>query len=205
MQWEAGDIELFLPKYLSETSIDAIKEALKDFERSRSEPFYTSHLADTDTVYQGDGLRELPIIRLPDTDVKQRNCMVVSNTCDIDPNNSRSMPARLLYAPIQSLDNYRAMVKSHTSKTDQQIESQVVDIQRQQITSLFYLPPYGDHLPPSVVHLDWIHNISNVAVDRQRLSGRRIFTLSNFGAYLFVLKLSIHFSRIQDQVDRGAP
>jgi hypothetical protein len=30
-----------------------------------------------------------------------------------------------------------------------------------------------------------------------------LFTLSNFGFYLYLLKLSIHFTRIQEKIDRS--
>jgi len=55
----------------------------------------------------------------------------------------------------------------------------------------------------SIVFLDRINNISNKVIKSEELQTRRIFTLSDYGFYLFLLKISIHFSRIQEKVDRN--
>lgn len=67
----------------------------------------------------------------------------------------------------------------------------------------FHLPEYPRVMPESIIYLDRIVNITNTEIDRFSLPDRRVFTLSDFGAWFLALKLSIHFSRIQDQVARG--
>ena len=42
----------------------------------------------------------------------------------------------------------------------------------------------------------------NTLIERDKINYNRIFTLSDYGAYLFLLKLSIHFTRVQDKVER---
>lgn len=36
----------------------------------------------------------------------------------------------------------------------------------------------------------------------KNMCGNKLFTLSNFGLYLFLFKLSVHFTRIQERIDR---
>jgi hypothetical protein len=40
-------------------------------------------------------------------------------------------------------------------------------------------------------------------ISRESLKQQRIFSLSNYGFYLFLFKLSIHFTRFGEAVDRG--
>ena len=54
----------------------------------------------------------------------------------------------------------------------------------------------------SIVFLDRVNNIPSKFIVRTTVPQKRIFTLSDYGAYLFLLKLSIHFTRIKDNVER---
>jgi hypothetical protein len=64
------------------------------------------------------------------------------------------------------------------------------------------LPKIEGKLDDSIVFFDRVCNFPNKLIVRQNLKSRRLFTLSDYGAYLFLFKLSIHFTRIQDKVDR---
>ena len=54
----------------------------------------------------------------------------------------------------------------------------------------------------SIVFFDRVCNFPNNKIPRENLKEQRLFTLSDYGSYLFLLKLSIHFTRIQDKVER---
>jgi hypothetical protein len=54
------------------------------------------------------------------------------------------------------------------------------------------------------VFFDRLLHVSQKYVDRKTVQTRRLFSLSDYGFYLFVFKLSIHLSRIREGVDRGA-
>jgi len=196
------DISLFLPKYLSATSERELFSSIRDFPENIDSRLYSNYLKTEENIFQGDGISDLLVINLPNTDVKPAPCMVLSNTCDIDPKNMRLFPSQIVYAPIFNLDKYKLHLKSNSSKSEQQINDHIQSIRKQEITQIFYLPSISDQLDESIVFFDRICNCSNSYIDRAELPKQRIFTLSDYGAYLFLLKLSIHFTRIQDSVER---
>lgn len=196
------DIRLFLPKYLSADSERDLFAGIKDFPENIDSRLYSSYLANDENIFQGDGINDLLVINLPQEDVKPTPCMVLSNTCDIDPANKRLFASQLVYAPIFNLNKYSSRLLSNSSKSEQQINDHIQSIKRQKITQVFYLPPISDCLEESIVFFDRICNCSNSYINRSELPKQRIFTLSDYGAYLFLLKMSIHFTRIQDSVER---
>jgi hypothetical protein len=198
------DLKLYLPKYLSDDSQKKLFSGLKDFPDNLDSRFYTTKLRGEPVIFQGDGIDNLIVLRLPDITKKEKACIVLSNTCDIDPNNKRNFPAQIVYSPIISLNDYIRKVLSKTNKSENQKEDHLKDIRSQRITQIFYLPEIQGTLDESIVFLDRIYNVDNSFVDRDTLDQQRLFSLSDYGAYLFLFKLSIHFTRIQDNVDRNS-
>lgn len=54
----------------------------------------------------------------------------------------------------------------------------------------------------SIVFLDRVNNLPIDTLPHNEISEQRLFTLSDYGFYLFLFKLSIHFTRIRDAVSR---
>lgn len=197
------EIRNFLPTFLSQGSETAFLEELTHFlKQSENQTFFTEALSDQNFILQGDGLEGLLIINLPDTTVKHGAGIVLSNSCDINPSNERLFEATLCYAPIFSLPAYLEALRSHFPT--ERVASHERDIRRQAITQIFFLPKGGKLANDGLVFLDRIISVANVNIDRDTVSDRRLFILSDFGAWLFTLKLSIHFCRIRDKVDRVA-
>lgn len=196
------DLKVYLPRFLSAESQRGLYEGLKGFPENMDKRIYTNFLENEKVVFQGDGLKDLLVINLPDPRIEPSPGMILSNTCDIDADNRRNFSANVVYAPIFNLTKYKTMVSSRWGKTDEQIEQHILSIKRQEITQIFYLPAYSDRLGESLVFLDRLNNIPVKEIDRQNLKHQRLFTLSDYGAYLFLLKLSIHFTRIRDEVER---
>lgn len=194
------DIQIYLPKYLSAESTKELFEGLKDFPENIDSRLYTSYLQDS-IIYQGDGLRNLLAINLPEVNLKTIAGMVISNTCDIEQSNKRLFPSQIVYSPLINLERYRTGLISVIGN-ERRINDHVSEIKKQKITQIFYLPTLDGTLDESIIFLDRVFNISNDFVDRSNLKSSRIFSLSDYGNYLFLLKLSIHFTRIQDSVDR---
>lgn len=196
------EIQFFLPKYLSSNSENELFSCLNDFPDNIDDRIYTSYLQDNNIIYQGDGIDELLVFKYPSCDSKKAKCIVLSNTCDLDLNNTRNFPSNIVYAPIIKLETYKNQVLSETGKNAKQIEDHLKAIKAQRITQVFYLPEYSDKLKESIVFLDRIYSIPNDYVDREKLNNKKIFTLSDYGIYLFLFKLSLHFTRMQDKVER---
>jgi hypothetical protein len=87
--------------------------------------------------------------------------------------------------------------------SEEKIKNHISDVKAQKVSSMFYLPSIGE-LGESVVFFDRLLHVSQKYVDRKTVQTRRLFSLSDYGFYLFVFKLSIHLSRIREGVDRGA-
>jgi hypothetical protein len=197
------DIRQFLPSFLSQGSHAAFIDEIKQFSRSQAKPFYSLALADKEMLFQGDGVRGFLIVRLPDPTMKPGPAMLLSNTCDVDPANKRLFDASLTYAPIFSLPRYLASLRDRFPD-DPRLAQHESDVRQQLITQIFFLPKGGELLDDSLVFLDRIISASSNTVNRATVPQNRLFTLSDFGAWLLALKLSIHFCRIRDHVDRNA-
>lgn len=200
----ADEIKLYLPRYLSE---DSTKELLKELEvfptDGTKQTIYTTALKGENTLFQGDGVKNIRVINLPSSEIGKAPVMILSNTCDIALDNKRDYAIpRICYAPILNLEKYRVTLQKKKI-AEVRINSHIEKIKRQQITSILYLPQGGNLQYEGIVFLDRLNNISNEDIDRDDLQNSRLFTLSNYGLYLFLLKLSIHFSRIQEKIDRN--
>ncbi|PKL84817.1 MAG: hypothetical protein CVV22_11050 [Ignavibacteriae bacterium HGW-Ignavibacteriae-1] len=196
------DLKVYLPKYLSVESERELFNGLKDFPHNIDERLYTHYLKDSELIYQGDGLKDLLVVNLPEKEIGAAPGIILSNTCDIDIHNKRFFNSRVVYAPIFNLDKYKKNLISNSQKSEEQISSHISSIRKQEITQVFYLPGNQGRLDESIVFLDRLNNMPNDLIVRDNVKNLRLFTLSDYGAYLFVLKLSIHFTRIQDKVER---
>jgi len=194
------DLKIYLPKYLSEESEKQLFDSLKDFPSNIDQRLYTEYLENEPIIFQGDGLQNLLAVNLPSTETKVVSGMVISNTCDIDPENKRNFPSQIIYAPIIDFKKYSDSLRSKLP--NEKVEGHLEAIRKQYVTQIFYLPPISDKLKESLVFLDRLHNIGNDYYNRSELGSSRIFTLSDYGNYLFLFKLSLHFTRIQDKVER---
>ena len=164
--------------------------------------FY-KELADKNVIFQGDGLKKMPIIDLANIErgVKKVSCLILSNTCDMDLSNSRMFPASIMYAPIINLTTYISVLQKQGINSNK-IENHISDIKQQKITQIIFLPA-NSQMEDSIVFLDKIYHVDNRFINRDTLEDQRLFSLSDYGFYMLIFKLSIHFSRIQEKVNRG--
>ncbi len=196
------DFKLYLPKFLSVESDKELFDGLKDFPNNIDSRIYTNYLSESEIIYQGDGINDMLFVNLPNPDIKPAPSMILSNTCDIDLDNARNFPSQIVYAPIFNLQKYQEILYKNSTKKKKQIDSHIQSIKNQEITQIFFLPKVDGKLDDSVVFFDRVCNFPNKLISRDNLNEKRLFTLSDYGAYLFLLKLSIHFTRIQDKVER---
>jgi len=196
------DIEVYLPKFLSADSKRALFEGLRQFPYNIDNRLYTDSLRDERIVYQGDGIRGLPFLIMPDLKAQPVDALVVSNSCDISPQNVRLFRSKVVYAPILKLEIYINMLLRE-GVAQSEIDNHIASIKRQEITQIFFLPARGRLKQDSFVLLDRLISCDNELIDRNVLQDSRLFSLSDYGHYLFLIKISIHFCRIHEGVDRG--
>jgi len=195
----------YLPKYLSPNSEQKLFEDLKQFPIIDDPSLYTSYRSSDETVYQGDGIKDMLVINLPEDEIKKVACMIISNTCDINLLNKGLAGSRICYCPIVRLSKYKALLLKEWSGDKNRLTSHIQTLQNQQISQIFYLPKTKLLAEDSFVFFDRINTCSNDFLDRKTLKDVRIFTLSNLGIYLFLFKLSVHFTRLNETIDRDAP
>lgn len=141
------------------------------------------------------------VVNLPHPEAKPLPVMVCSNTCDIDPVNKRFFASRVVYAPIFQLEKYRLMLKNGNISSEN-IDAHIRAIKQQSISQIFYLPKGGRLECDSIVFLDRLNNYPVDVLNKEEIKKKKLFTLSNYGFYMFLVKLSIHFTRIHEDVDR---
>lgn len=197
------DIRRYLPQYLSEESVEGLLQEIKKFPNNINDIFYTYKLKNENIVFQGDALKDLPVANLPEPIIKETPSIVLSNTCDLDLTNKRVFNSQICYAPIFNFEKYISILQNSKKFKDPASLNNHIDlIKKQYITQILYLPIGGNLDYEGIVFLDRINNCHNTFIDREQLSSKRLFTLSNYGFYLLLTKISIHFTRLKEKVDR---
>jgi hypothetical protein len=200
------EIKKYLPQYLSDSSQENLFEELKNFPDNIDQRFYSEFLTRGKMVYQGDGLIGMLVVNLPDNKTETVPAMVLSNTCDIDPANKRIFPTRMVYAPIFDIEKYKqALIRDHVDTGRyplDSIEAHIDAVKKQFISHIFYLPKGCGLIKESIVFLDRLNNGPLKSIGEEDIADIKLFTLSDYGFYVFLIKLSIHFTRIREGIER---
>ena len=198
------DLKTYLPKYLSPQAQHNLFAELSQFPNNINSRLYSFRLQNESTLFQGDGLASLWVADLPSQAIGKARVMVLSNSCDIAPDNKRLLGPRLLYCPIISLAKLAAFLQNQrTIPGGLHLPGYLDGVRRQRNSSMFYLPKNERLGEEAVALLDRINNCDAQAVDIKELLSRRLFTLSDYGFYLFLFKLSLHLTRIREGVSRN--
>jgi hypothetical protein len=126
--------------------------------------------------------------------------VILSNSCDIDPTNRSTRPRSVLFSPLIKLANYQKLLKKG-GKSERDILNITDSIKKQEMTYLFYLPAHSQIIDESIIVLDNIyqHPLNDFHLKQNK---KKLFTLTQSAFYLFLIKLSIHFTRFQEGVHR---
>lgn len=198
------EIRIYLPKYLSAEDYNVLIKELENFPDNIDNRMYTIIGNDT-LICQGDVLNKMPYAEIDNLDrgIIEKECIVLSNTCDINLENQRLFKSRIMYAPLVELSKYREALLKHSGKTEQQIDNHIESIKKQHISQILYLPECKS-FKESIVFLDKVLNIDSRKIDRLQLKDQRLISLSDYGFYLLLFKISVHFCRLQEKVKRGS-
>jgi len=192
----SDDIKKYLPQFLSGGSQSELFSCLRDFPKNIDQRFYSDVVLSIDSVVQGDGLSELLFVEWKSLRFNKAPAIVLSNSCDISEENPRYTMPFACYCPIISFTKYLQKLKD--SGID--VNNLEKDIKAQRMTSMFYLPKGQNLVEDKIVLLDRVQSCPNS--NEQKQNAKKLFSLSNYGFYLFLLKISIHFTRIRDGIDR---
>ena len=196
MQITTESIQDHIPYYLTQDAKEKLVEALDGFPRQIE---YYINLFQAD-ILQGDGWNSLELIRFENGERKLVKGILLSNSCDIDINNKRDLPPKLTFSPIINLNRYIGMLANVGLDKDK-IEAKVVSIKEQKVSTLFYLPKGAGLEEDYIALLDMAYTLP-FPVFAGRNDKQKLFTLSQVGFYLFLLKLSVHFCRFHENIAR---
>jgi hypothetical protein len=199
---QIDEIDLYLPQYLSSDAKDTLKNELQQFtvDGITKKSIYTIKLNEINYLLQGDGINDVKYLCFPDTNIKSIPVILLSNTCDMSLENERMNPCRIVYAPLIRFDKYKKLLNSKYDET--RVNNHLHDIKSQLVTQVLYLPKGMNLDYDAIAFFDRVISIPLTVDINSSMCKNKLFTLSNFGFYLFLLKLSIHYTRIQEKIDR---
>ncbi len=206
-------IRTFLPKYLTPELQENLFNTVKENFPFSNDPNLIYSVLD-DNYYQGDGLIDIPFSNF-DKDsftMAYLSGILLSNSCDISSENVRLENPNFQFATIFSLDEYLLLLEKRKIG-EEQIRSFVQSLKSNRISNLFYLPEKknGEEviIKESFVRFDLNVTLPAVIFESEHYSkdyapdGDRLFSFTNYGFYLFLIKLSIHFCRFREGVFRN--
>ena len=191
MEISQSDIQKYLPQYLSNDAKEALKNSLDNFPSNlenmiMAEDVFDEHkskllqsdIVECKNIYDGHNAR----------------VMIISNSCDNSSENERVFPICVSFVVILSLEKMKSIFEKN-GKDEQSINNQIDAIKNQRVTNMFYLPNDMVALLDRTMHLDY-NKFSEAMVNK-------IASLSNYGFYTFLFKLSYHFTRLREGTQRG--
>jgi hypothetical protein len=190
-------IERNIPYYLTEDAKQGLVKALNAFPKDIT--YYTLHRSDD--LLQGDCWTKFHLFNFATGERATVRGIVLSNSCDVSPDNPRDFPPKIVFAPLMRLKDFTNLLKC-TSVKQSKIDSIVASIRNQHITNIFYLPSGAVLDDEYIARLDDLHSMP-VKYFIDQIDKRKLCTLSTVGFYLFLFKLSVHFCRFKDEVDRA--
>lgn len=196
MELTAENLAAFFPYYLTEERKRGLLAALRDIPSRR----YFASINDPEPL-QGDGWRGLEILRFSDGTRDRIKGLVLTNSCDLAGGSKRVTPSQLNFVPLVAMKNYLGLLAA-SAVSEERIAQHSQDVRAQLITDLFYLPPDQTLAEEHIAVLSDVHTIPMAAFDKDT-SKARLFSLSDVGFYLFVFKLSVHFCRLHESIDRS--
>lgn len=191
-------IQDHIPKYLTAALQEELFKNLKGFPEKFN--YYWSRSPSDFEILQGDGWQGLELVDFSTREHRSVKGIVLSNSCDIAPENERDRASNIVFAPLIRLSALIELWKS-SGISEELVEDKVRNIRLQRNTKIFYLP-YGAGLSDEyIAHLDDIHSFP-ASVFVENLSRKRLFSFTTAGFYLFAIKLSVHFCRLHENVMR---
>ncbi|WP_298704682.1 hypothetical protein [uncultured Campylobacter sp.] len=186
-----SEIQKYLPQYLSNGAKEALKNSLDDFPNNLEKMIMPENIFNE---YKSK-LLQSDIIECKNIyDGHNAKVMIISNSCDNSSENERNFPICVSFVAILSLEKMKNVFEKY-GIDKQAIDNKIDAIKKQQVTNMFYLPNDMVALLDRTMHLDY-NKFSKAMINK-------IASLSDYGFYVFLFKLSYHFTRLREGVQRG--
>jgi hypothetical protein len=226
--FDKEQLERLLPSYLNNQEKGRLLSALKQFHDQTnlkktewSGKLYTNFYLKQSLEYllQGDLFMNIRQPSWNDELVEfekiYSSALILSNTCDMDADNSRVIPKEIVLAPLIPFKEFIFDLEQIIDK--KKLETTIQGIKSQIYSNVFYLPPNPDTNEDFVCLMDnvfwypnnelietFVDNSNNKPVfsSTDKPIPTRLASLDYFGYYLFLVKLSYHFCRLPEEKQR---
>ncbi len=202
MNFDTESLRQQIPYYLTAEDKRILTNELKEISQGGTANYLLSPQHDSflEDMLQGDGWEGFYLFKYPDGKRISVRGLVLSNSCDINPDNSRDVPSRVLFAPLVKLSKFEVLLR-RAGIAEKRISEKLNSIRTQKTTNIFFLPGGGMLSEDYIVRFDETQSMPAQAHSDIE-NKQKLFTLSNTGFYMLVFKLSIHFCRLHENVDR---
>lgn len=202
MELDVDTLRQQIPHYLTSSDRKVLLDGLKAIASGEKVNYFLSPYNDTfkNKMLQGDGWRGFQLFNFSTGKRLSVKGIVLSNSCDIDPENSEQIPSRVIFAPLVKLEKYKFLLQKN-GITQANIKDVIDSVKAQKTYNALYLPANGPLEEEYIIRFDDIHSMP-VAAHHDIHDKEKIFTLSAIGFYMLVFKLSVHFCRLQEGVPR---
>lgn len=200
MHLSGNDLNIYFPAYLTDKAKGKMSKLVRDFAARRSELPYFQDI-NTDLLLQGDCLEGVPLYNHLSSKLSERKVMVISNTCDIAPENKRNEAIQVTVAPILKFRGLKDVWRKEGA-SDERITAALDAIENQENTQYFYLPPSPLIDQKCAVSFARAQSMPIKLINELKDPLAKL-SLSQAGFWLLTLKLSMHFCRLHEGVKRG--
>jgi len=185
------DIVAYLPE-----RVRPFADQLRQFPTGYEKWIYSTALGSE--TYQGDVFTAVPFVCVDEDGgpvIAELLGMVVSNTCDAQPNQGDFV----LIAPITDLQDY----KENATLRGDELDNHVRALTENKISNLMFLPG-GQNIRDCFVDFGRLCSVSSEYFHRE-CGQRRLVSLSWCGHYFLLVKLAYHFTRPESADARRGP
>lgn len=202
MEFDAENLKEQIPHYLTDHDKKQLIEELKAILSGENNSFILSDYNDNfeNEMLQGDGWSPFSIYEYRSSQLVTVRGLVLSNSCDISVENKRDIPNNLTISPIVKLAVFEKVLERR-GVDKEKIAAKMEAIRHQRVSNILFLPSGGKLDDDSIVRFDECHSLP--IPDLKEGKHNKLFTLSNTGFYILALKLSFHFCRLHEDVQRG--
>lgn len=196
MSGSYDELTLHLPTYLTLPARDALKRAIERHPSASSGPIATVQLF-ADDLLQGDLVGSAVFFDFLEERTHKSFALLVSNSCDMSQDNRRPTARHVQYCPVLKWARFLELVQSaNCFDNEDALNEYLQNVRAQYVTSYFYITRQGE--PDGyVAALDQIQSAPSSV-----LTGQRHWSLTQFGHYMLLFKLSYHFSRMRENLER---
>jgi hypothetical protein len=208
MGFQIDELNKLIPPDLTEQKKGRLRDGLRQFSESNTsqDKYYTDFYLSSSFNYflQGDLIKELRFPTFNNTtgqyEKRYFDAILISNTCDVDESNKKTVTKKVVLAKIIPLNAFVASLKELEAANAADILTQ---IKNQQYSNILYLPATKEK-NEYLAYFDDLSTIEKEELNalKEDILSNRIESLDYFGFYLFIFKLSYHLCRLPEETER---